>query len=90
MILYIPLPLLWKVRLPLRQYVFPSDFTFPFFFLKRYLINPRRKFLYGAWLCTGVFIVLATLLRCIICLGDPASINLGTIWSIRETVREIC
>ncbi|PGH36151.1 hypothetical protein GX50_01006 [[Emmonsia] crescens] len=62
MIIYIPLPLLWKVKLPL-----------------------RRKLLFGLWLCTGIFIVIATLLRCIICLGDVASINLGTIWSIRET-----
>ncbi|EGE81910.2 hypothetical protein BDDG_04853 [Blastomyces dermatitidis ATCC 18188] len=62
MIIYIPLPLLWKVKLPL-----------------------RRKLLFGAWLCSGVFIVIATLLRCIICLQDVASINLGTIWSIRET-----
>ncbi|PGH08929.1 hypothetical protein GX51_00986 [Blastomyces parvus] len=62
MIIYIPLPLLWKVKLPL-----------------------RRKLLFGAWLCSGIFIVLATLLRCIICLQDVASINLGTIWSIRET-----
>ncbi|PGH13413.1 hypothetical protein AJ79_03692 [Helicocarpus griseus UAMH5409] len=62
MIIYIPLPLLWKVKLPTRQ-----------------------KILYGVWLCTGVFIIIATLLRCIICLNDVASINLGTIWSIRET-----
>lgn len=42
--------------------------------------------LYGMWLCTGVFIIVATILRCVICLGDKTQINLGTIWSIRETV----
>ena len=64
MILWIPLPLLWTVQLPL-----------------------RRKILYGCWLCTGVFIMMATLLRCILCLQDVSQINVGTIWSIRETVR---
>ncbi|WYZ46646.1 hypothetical protein EsH8_IX_000871 [Colletotrichum jinshuiense] len=62
MILYIPLPLLWSVRMPL-----------------------SRKIICGLWLCTGVFIIIATLLRCILCLQDAESINLGTIWSIRET-----
>ncbi|KAK2797919.1 hypothetical protein FQN50_009015 [Emmonsiellopsis sp. PD_5] len=57
MIIWIPLPLLWKVKVPL-----------------------RRKLLFGAWLCTGIFIMIATLLRCIICLGDVASINLGTMF----------
>lgn len=41
----------------------------------------------GLWLCTGIFIIAATLLRCIICLRDVKSISIGTIWSIRETVR---
>lgn len=63
MILYIPVPLLWNVQLPL-----------------------PRKLLYGCWLCTGIFIMIATLLRCILCLQDVSQINVGTIWSIRETV----
>ncbi|TQN70736.1 hypothetical protein CSHISOI_04726, partial [Colletotrichum shisoi] len=63
MILYIPLPLLWSVQMPL-----------------------ARKIVCTMWLCTGVFIIIATLLRCILCLQDAESINLGTIWSIRETV----
>ncbi|CAI6338866.1 unnamed protein product [Periconia digitata] len=62
MILYIPLPLLWTVQIPL-----------------------RRKILFGFWLCTGVFIMIATILRCVICLQDVSQINVGTIWSIRET-----
>jgi hypothetical protein len=63
MILYIPLPLLWSVQLPI-----------------------RKKLLYAFWLCTGIFIMTATLLRCILCLQDVSQINVGTIWSIRETV----
>ncbi|PVI03300.1 hypothetical protein DM02DRAFT_612376 [Periconia macrospinosa] len=62
MILYIPLPLLWKVQIPL-----------------------TRKLLFGFWLCTGIFIMIATILRCVICLQDVSQINVGTIWSIRET-----
>ncbi|KAK1469737.1 hypothetical protein CMEL01_01504 [Colletotrichum melonis] len=46
-----------------------------------------KKIICSLWLCTGVFIIIATLLRCILCLQDAKSINLGTIWSIRETVR---
>ncbi|KAK1762312.1 hypothetical protein QBC33DRAFT_286648 [Phialemonium atrogriseum] len=37
------------------------------------------------WLCTGLSITVATLLRCILCLKDVDSINVGTTWSIRET-----
>ncbi|KAK5993742.1 hypothetical protein PT974_07179 [Cladobotryum mycophilum] len=62
MILSIPIPLLWRVQMPL-----------------------TRKIVCGLWLCTGIFIIMATLLRCILCLRDVSSINLGTIWSIRET-----
>lgn len=47
----------------------------------------RKKLLFGFWLNTGIFIMIATLLRCIICLQDVSQINVGTIWSIRETVR---
>ena len=62
LILYIPLPLLWTVQIPL-----------------------GRKLLFGLWLCSGIFIMVATLLRCILCLQDVSQINVGTIWSIRET-----
>ncbi|KAG9252517.1 uncharacterized protein F5Z01DRAFT_675996 [Emericellopsis atlantica] len=46
---------------------------------------PLRKLMCDLWLCTGVFIVVATLLRCILCLRQADDINVGTIWSIRET-----
>ncbi|TIC90100.1 hypothetical protein CH35J_012033 [Colletotrichum higginsianum] len=48
-------------------------------------ITNVTKIICTMWLCTGVFIIIATLLRCILCLQDAESINLGTIWSIRET-----
>lgn len=62
MILYIPIPILRTVQLPL-----------------------RRKILFGIWLCSGVFIMVATLLRCILVLQDASQVNVSTIWSIRET-----
>ncbi|EEH17162.2 hypothetical protein PABG_07249 [Paracoccidioides brasiliensis Pb03] len=62
MIIYIPLPLLWKVKIPM-----------------------RRKVLFGAWLCTGIFIIIAAIVRCILCLRDVRFINIATIWSVRET-----
>ncbi|KAL7934014.1 hypothetical protein V8C35DRAFT_280328 [Trichoderma chlorosporum] len=62
MILAIPLPLLWRLQLPL-----------------------ARKISVFLWLCMGIFIIIATLLRCILCLKDATSLNLGPIWSVRET-----
>ncbi len=63
MILYIPIPLLWKVKLTL-----------------------RRKMAIGMLLCSGIFIIVATILRCVLSLRDIKGINVGTIWAIRETV----
>lgn len=62
-ILSIPVPLLWKVKLPL-----------------------GRKIAIGVLLCSGVFIIIATLLRCILSLQSIQGINISTIWAIRETV----
>ncbi|KAL1966340.1 hypothetical protein VTN77DRAFT_4693 [Rasamsonia byssochlamydoides] len=62
MILCIPIPLLWKVKIPL-----------------------RRKLLIGLLLCSGIFIMTATLLRCLLSLKDINGINTSTIWAIRET-----
>ncbi|KAL1984242.1 hypothetical protein VTN96DRAFT_9376 [Rasamsonia emersonii] len=62
MILCIPIPLLWKVKIPL-----------------------RRKLLIALLLCSGVFIMTATLLRCLLSLKDINGINTSTIWAIRET-----
>lgn len=61
-ILAIPVPLLWKVRLPV-----------------------GRKIAIGVLLCSGVFIIVASLLRCILSLQSIDGINVSTIWAIRET-----
>ncbi|KAH7157622.1 hypothetical protein B0J13DRAFT_174877 [Dactylonectria estremocensis] len=61
-IVCIPVPLLWKVKLTL-----------------------KRKLIIGVLLCSGVFIMIATLLRCILSLKDISGINTSTIWAIRET-----
>ncbi|KAL4885798.1 hypothetical protein BJY04DRAFT_179217 [Aspergillus karnatakaensis] len=45
----------------------------------------RRKLIIGVLLCGGVFVMAATLLRCILSLQDINSINNSTIWAIRET-----
>lgn len=82
MILWIPLPLLWRVKIELRKYEFKHSFLTFVADTDDY----DRKLLFGLWLCTGIFIITATIVRCVICLGDAESINTGTIWSIRETV----
>ncbi|KAF7554397.1 hypothetical protein G7046_g6838 [Stylonectria norvegica] len=61
-IVCIPVPLLWKVRLSI-----------------------QRKLIIGLLLCSGVFIMIATLLRCVLSLQDIEGINVSTIWAIRET-----
>lgn len=44
-----------------------------------------RKVAIGVLLCSGVFIIIATLLRCILSLQSINGINVSTIWAIRET-----
>jgi hypothetical protein len=66
-IVAIPVPLLWKVKLPL-----------------------GRKIAIGILLCSGVFIIVASLLRCVLSLQSIQGINVSTIWAIRETVRYSC
>jgi hypothetical protein len=48
--------------------------------------NENRKLVIGVLLCGGVFVMCATLLRCILSLQSINSINTSTIWAIRETV----
>ncbi|KAG6005661.1 hypothetical protein E4U21_007777 [Claviceps maximensis] len=62
LILYIPIPLLWVVQLPL-----------------------SRKIIYGFWLTTGVFVIAASLLRCVLSLQKSTDVDVSTIWAIRET-----
>ncbi|KXX83469.1 hypothetical protein MMYC01_200075 [Madurella mycetomatis] len=61
-IVCIPIPMLWRVKLSI-----------------------RRKIFIGILLCSGVFIMIAALLRCILSLRDIEGINISTIWAIRET-----
>ncbi|CZR58660.1 related to integral membrane protein PTH11 [Phialocephala subalpina] len=61
-ILAIPLPLIWRARIPL-----------------------RRKIIIGLLLSSGVFVITAALLRCILTLASVSQIGNSTIWGIRET-----
>ncbi|KAL3478165.1 hypothetical protein BJX99DRAFT_256716 [Aspergillus californicus] len=45
----------------------------------------RRKLIIGILLCGGIFVMAATLLRCILSLQNIDNINNSTIWAIRET-----
>lgn len=49
-------------------------------------VNLRKKLGFSLIFCGGIFIVVCTLLRCIICLTTPERLDLGLSWSIRETV----
>ncbi|KAM3514288.1 hypothetical protein MY11210_002078 [Beauveria gryllotalpidicola] len=62
LILYIPLPLLWVVKIPL-----------------------GKKIIYGLWLTTGIFVIVASLLRCILSIRYANEVDVSTIWAIRET-----
>ncbi|KAI5464670.1 hypothetical protein BGZ63DRAFT_351007 [Mariannaea sp. PMI_226] len=61
-IVCIPVPLLWKVKLSI-----------------------QKKLVIGLLLCSGIFIMVATILRCVLSLRDISGINTSTIWAIRET-----
>lgn len=43
--------------------------------------------MFGLMFCAAGFIIICTLLRCIICLQTPERLDKGLAWSIRETVR---
>ncbi|KAL2862397.1 uncharacterized protein BJX67DRAFT_385648 [Aspergillus lucknowensis] len=59
--------------------------TIPIPLLAKVKIALRRKLIIGVLLCGGVFVMAATLLRCILSLQSIESINTSTIWAIRET-----
>ncbi|KAK2591330.1 hypothetical protein QQS21_010983 [Conoideocrella luteorostrata] len=44
-----------------------------------------RKIVYGLWLTTGIFVIVASLLRCILSIRDSTEVDISTIWAIRET-----
>nr|CEG03655.1 unnamed protein product [Fusarium acuminatum CS5907] len=54
-------------------------------FILTQVLSVKRKLMIGVLLCSGVFIMIATLLRCIFSLRDIEGINTSTIWAIRET-----
>ncbi|OAR02043.1 hypothetical protein LLEC1_06127, partial [Akanthomyces lecanii] len=62
LILYIPLPLLWVVKIPL-----------------------AKKIIYSLWLTTGIFVIVASLLRCVLSIRHANEVDVSTIWAIRET-----
>lgn len=49
-----------------------------------------RKLVLGLLLCSGLFVIVAALLRCIESLGAIANIYNSTIWGIREVFVAIC
>ncbi|ATY63579.1 hypothetical protein A9K55_008667 [Cordyceps militaris] len=83
LILYIPLPLLWVVKIPLGKYATP---------LQHPRVPPTlttttsiRKIIYCLWLTTGIFVVVASLLRCVLSIRYANEVDVSTIWAIRET-----
>ncbi|KAG5978164.1 hypothetical protein E4U55_006333 [Claviceps digitariae] len=61
LIVCIPLPLLWKVRL-----------------------SWQKKLLCALWLCTGVCMIIATTLRCVLSLMQIHALNFRSVWTLRE------
>ncbi|EAW12317.1 uncharacterized protein ACLA_062820 [Aspergillus clavatus NRRL 1] len=59
--------------------------TIPVPLLAKVRLTLRRKLIIGVLLCGGIFVMCATLLRCILSLQSIDSINTSTIWAIRET-----
>ncbi|KAL4770625.1 hypothetical protein BDW60DRAFT_208999 [Aspergillus nidulans var. acristatus] len=59
--------------------------TIPIPLLAKVRLALRRKLVIGVLLCGGIFVMAATLLRCILSLKDINSINNSTVWAIRET-----
>ncbi|TVY34904.1 hypothetical protein LSUB1_G006825 [Lachnellula subtilissima] len=61
-ILAIPLPIVWKVKIPM-----------------------RRKIVIGLLLSSGIFVITAAILRCVLTLAESSHIGVSTIWALRET-----
>ncbi|KAL4912889.1 hypothetical protein BDW62DRAFT_215975 [Aspergillus aurantiobrunneus] len=53
--------------------------------LAKVRLELRRKIIIGTLLCGGVFIMMATVLRCVLSLQSIDNINACTIWAIRES-----
>jgi hypothetical protein len=50
------------------------------------VIPPNRKIIVGILLCSGVFIIVAALLRCVMSLLEISQIDLSAVWTVREIV----
>lgn len=85
MIMYIPIPLLWRLQTTIQKLVplLDQNTVLPM------LMQHARKLAFGLMFCAGFFIVICTLLRCVICLQTPERLDLGLNWSIRETVSSL-
>jgi hypothetical protein len=59
---FIPVPIIWKIRIPIRQ-----------------------KILVGLLLCSGLFIIAAAIIRCVLSIQNIRSIDTSGVWAIRET-----
>ncbi|KAL4972030.1 hypothetical protein BDW66DRAFT_144983 [Aspergillus desertorum] len=59
--------------------------TIPIPLLAKVRLALSRKLVIGVLLCGGIFVMAATLLRCILSFQDINSINNSTVWAIRET-----
>lgn len=60
--------------------------TTPIPLLWKVKLTITRKLAVSILLCSGVFIMVATILRCVLSLQDINGINVSTIWAVRETV----
>ncbi|GFF74550.1 hypothetical protein IFM47457_03666 [Aspergillus lentulus] len=52
------------------------------------VIPPNRKVVVGILLCSGVFIIVAALLRCVMSLLEISQINLTAVWTVREIISD--
>ncbi|KDB21942.1 hypothetical protein H109_06082 [Trichophyton interdigitale MR816] len=59
--------------------------SIPLPLLVRVRIPLARQMIIGLLLCGGLFIMVATLLRCILSIQSIHGINISTIWAIRES-----
>ncbi|KAL2830401.1 hypothetical protein BJY01DRAFT_254653 [Aspergillus pseudoustus] len=65
-----------------------SDFVLvgvPIPMLIKLQCNRLQKLIIGVLLCSGIFIVVAAFLRCILVLSSIDQINVAAIWAVRET-----
>ncbi|KAL3485055.1 hypothetical protein BJX62DRAFT_243313 [Aspergillus germanicus] len=65
-----------------------SDFVLvgvPIPMLIRLQCSKVQKLIIGVLLCSGIFIIVAAFLRCILALSSLDQINVAAIWAVRET-----